>query len=112
LSWFSEFLIDMLFRKSNELLGQVPFSVGDLGYALAITGARNESERILSDMVKKKGRVTTRHFPSQKFTWASATPMLRSNGSSTPSTTGTWASTCRRSIPSSMRGAASHDSRC
>jgi hypothetical protein len=41
-------------RKSNELLGEVPFSIGDLGYALAVTGARGEAERMLADIDGKR----------------------------------------------------------
>lgn len=41
-------------RKSNELLGEVPFSLGDLGYALAIGGARAEAERLLTEITAKR----------------------------------------------------------
>jgi tetratricopeptide (TPR) repeat protein len=41
-------------RKSNELLGEVPFSLGDLGYALALTGARKEAEQILDDLMRRR----------------------------------------------------------
>lgn len=41
-------------RKSNELLGEVPFSVGDLGYALAVAGARDEAERMLAAILRKR----------------------------------------------------------
>ena len=41
-------------RKSNELLGEVPFSIGDLGYALAIAGARSEAERMLAEIDAKR----------------------------------------------------------
>jgi len=37
-------------RQSNELLGGVPFSMGDLGYALAAGGHRAEAEHLLSEM--------------------------------------------------------------
>jgi serine/threonine-protein kinase len=37
-------------RRSNELLGGVPFSMGDLGYALAAGGQRVEAERMLAEM--------------------------------------------------------------
>src|SRR5439155_14292075 len=45
--------IDQL-RKSNTLLGEVPFSVGDLGYALAVTGHSDEAESILADLMRKR----------------------------------------------------------
>jgi tetratricopeptide (TPR) repeat protein len=38
------------FRKSNDLLGHVPFSTADLGYALAVGGHRAEAERLLADL--------------------------------------------------------------
>jgi tetratricopeptide (TPR) repeat protein len=41
-------------RKSNELLGAVPFSIGDLGYALAASGRRAEAERMLADIMAKR----------------------------------------------------------
>jgi eukaryotic-like serine/threonine-protein kinase len=43
-------------RKSNELLGDGPFSRADLGYALALAGKRDEAEAILSDMMKRRER--------------------------------------------------------
>jgi tetratricopeptide (TPR) repeat protein len=43
-------------RKSHELMGQVPFTMGDLGYALAVTGARDEAERMLADLEQRRGR--------------------------------------------------------
>ena len=41
-------------RRSNELLGGVPFSMGDLGYALAAGGHRSEAERMLAEMNRKR----------------------------------------------------------
>jgi tetratricopeptide (TPR) repeat protein len=41
-------------RKSNDLLGEVPFSTGDLGYALGAAGARVEAERLLADVHAKR----------------------------------------------------------
>ncbi len=41
-------------RRSNELLGEVPFSMGDLGYALATGGHRPEAERVLAEMNHKR----------------------------------------------------------
>jgi serine/threonine-protein kinase len=43
-------------RKSNDLLGEVPFSIGDLGYALAVSGARAEAERMLADITAKRSK--------------------------------------------------------
>ena len=41
-------------RKSNELMGQVPFTLGDLGYALGVSGARAEAEQMLSALLRKR----------------------------------------------------------
>jgi tetratricopeptide (TPR) repeat protein len=41
-------------RKSNELLAEVPFSLGDLGYALAVAGVRDEAERMLAAIIGKR----------------------------------------------------------
>jgi Tfp pilus assembly protein PilF len=41
-------------RRSNELLGGVPFSMGDLGYALAAGGHRAEAERMLAEMNRRR----------------------------------------------------------
>ena len=41
-------------RRSNELMGAVPFSMGDLGYALAIGGQRAEAERMLAEMNRRR----------------------------------------------------------
>jgi tetratricopeptide (TPR) repeat protein len=43
-------------RKSNELLGQIPFSLGDLGYGLAIAGQRAEAEALKADLVARRAR--------------------------------------------------------
>ena len=47
--------IDQL-RKSNELLGNVPFSIGELGYALGVAGFRVEAERMLLELAEKRER--------------------------------------------------------
>jgi serine/threonine-protein kinase len=39
----------------------VPFTRGDLGYALAVSGARDEAERLLSELVRARG---DRFFPA------------------------------------------------
>lgn len=41
-------------RKSNEVIGRVPFSVGDLGYALALSGQRDEANSILAELMAKR----------------------------------------------------------
>ena len=48
-------------RRSNELLGGVPFSMGDLGYALAAGGRRAEAEHMLAEM---KHRRQAGYFPA------------------------------------------------
>ena len=37
-------------RKSNDLMGSVPFTLGDLGYALAVSGQRDEAQRMLQEL--------------------------------------------------------------
>jgi tetratricopeptide (TPR) repeat protein len=41
-------------RRGNELLGEVPFSMADLGYALAITGHQAEAQQMLAAFMKKR----------------------------------------------------------
>jgi serine/threonine-protein kinase len=41
-------------RKSNAILGEVPFSVAGLGYALAIAGERDEARRMLADCLRTR----------------------------------------------------------
>jgi serine/threonine-protein kinase len=41
-------------RRSNELLGQATFSMGDLGYAMARGGQRPEAERMLAGLLQKR----------------------------------------------------------
>ena len=41
-------------RRSNEIVGLVPFSMADLGYALAVNGQRAEAERMLGEMKRKR----------------------------------------------------------
>jgi len=50
-------------RHSDELLGHVPFSRGDLGYALAVAGRRDEAERMLSDLERKRSEGYFPAFP-------------------------------------------------
>jgi Tfp pilus assembly protein PilF len=52
-----------LLRKSDDLLGQVPFSRGDLGYALAVSGQRAEAETMLAEMMEKRARGYYPAFP-------------------------------------------------
>jgi tetratricopeptide (TPR) repeat protein len=42
------------FRKSNDLLGQVPFSLGDLGYALAVGGKQPEVAALLAGLMRRR----------------------------------------------------------
>lgn len=41
-------------RKSDALIGHVPFTRGDLGYALAATGRRDEAAEILADLIRRR----------------------------------------------------------
>jgi tetratricopeptide (TPR) repeat protein len=50
-------------RKSNELLGEVPFSIGDLGYALAKAGERDEAARIREDLIERRAHPYYPAFP-------------------------------------------------
>jgi tetratricopeptide (TPR) repeat protein len=43
-------------RKSDDLLGQVPFSRGDLAYALGVSGQRVEAETMLAEMMETRAR--------------------------------------------------------
>ena len=43
-------------RKSNALLGEVPFSVANLGYALARGGRRQEAEAMVADLITRRER--------------------------------------------------------
>ena len=48
-------------RKSNELIGSVPFTLGDLGYALAVGGQRDEAGRLRDELI---GRRTKGYYPA------------------------------------------------
>jgi Tfp pilus assembly protein PilF len=48
-------------RRSDELLGQVPFSTADLGYALALDGQRRQAESLL---VTLKARRDAGYYPA------------------------------------------------
>jgi serine/threonine-protein kinase len=48
-------------RKSNELMGSVPFTLGDLGYALAVGGQRDEAVRLRDELI---GRRTKGYYPA------------------------------------------------
>jgi len=41
-------------RKSNELIGSVPFTLGDLGYALAVGGQRDEAVRLRDELIRRR----------------------------------------------------------
>jgi tetratricopeptide (TPR) repeat protein len=45
-----------LLRKSNEIMGSVPFSLGSLGFALASGGHREEAERLLQELHSRRAR--------------------------------------------------------
>ena len=50
-------------RKSNELLGSVPFSLGDLGYSLAVAGERAEAVKMRDDLVARRSKGYYPAFP-------------------------------------------------
>jgi serine/threonine-protein kinase len=43
-------------RRSNELMGDVPFSLADLGYALALGGERRDAEALVERMRAQRGQ--------------------------------------------------------
>ena len=43
-------------RRSNDLLGKVPFAIGDLGHALAVAGKRAEAESLVADLIARRER--------------------------------------------------------
>src|SRR5262249_12545394 len=44
------------FRRSSQLMGEVPFAAADLGYALAVTGRRSEAQKMLSEFAGARDR--------------------------------------------------------
>ena len=50
-------------RKSNEIIGSVPFTLGDLGFTLASAGQREEAERLLQEMYSRRSRGYYPAFP-------------------------------------------------
>jgi serine/threonine-protein kinase len=50
-------------RKSNEIIGSVPFTLGDLGFTLASAGQRDEAERLLQEMYSRRSRGYYPAFP-------------------------------------------------
>lgn len=50
-------------QKSDNLLGQVPFSRGDLGYGLAVSGRGSEAEPMLKDMMRRQSEGYYPAFP-------------------------------------------------
>ncbi|MGH9237446.1 MAG: hypothetical protein ACRD3G_05350 [Vicinamibacterales bacterium] len=50
-------------RKSNEIIGSVPFTLGDLGFALASAGHREEAERLLHELHSRRARGYYPAFP-------------------------------------------------
>jgi serine/threonine protein kinase/Tfp pilus assembly protein PilF len=43
-------------KRSNQLMGDVPFAAADLGYALGVAGHRSEAQKMLSDLVARRER--------------------------------------------------------
>ena len=50
-------------RRSNEIIGSVPFTLGDLGFALAAGGQRDEAERLLQELLARRDRGYYPAFP-------------------------------------------------
>ena len=50
-------------RKSNALMGAVPFSLGDLGHALAVSGQRDEAVRMRDELVARRAKGYYPAFP-------------------------------------------------
>jgi tetratricopeptide (TPR) repeat protein len=50
-------------RKSNEVMGEVPLSVGDLGYSLGKAGQRGEAEALRADLIARRTRGFYPAFP-------------------------------------------------
>ena len=50
-------------RKSNEIMGSVPFTLGDLGYALAAGGEREEATRLREELVSRRQKGYYPAFP-------------------------------------------------
>jgi len=50
-------------RKSNEIIGSVPFTLGDLGYALGVGGHRDEAIRLKQDLLSRREKAYYPAFP-------------------------------------------------
>jgi serine/threonine-protein kinase len=50
-------------RKSNELIGSVPFTLGDLGYAFGIAGQRDEALQLLDELIGRRAKGYYPAFP-------------------------------------------------
>jgi len=50
-------------RKSNEIIGAVPFTLGDLGFGLAVSGQRDEAVRMRDDLIGRRGKGYYPAFP-------------------------------------------------
>jgi tetratricopeptide (TPR) repeat protein len=50
-------------RRSNYLMGAVPFTLGDLGYALAASGTRDEAEHMRQDLLGRREKGYYPAFP-------------------------------------------------
>ena len=61
-------------RRSNDIMGSVPFSLGDLGFALASAGQREEAERLLQEMHSRRSRGYYPAFPIAEIELALGRP--------------------------------------
>jgi serine/threonine-protein kinase len=50
-------------RRSNEIIGAVPFTLGELGFSLAGGGQRDEAERLLQELLSRRERGYYPAFP-------------------------------------------------
>jgi tetratricopeptide (TPR) repeat protein len=50
-------------RKANDIIGSVPMTLGDLGFALASGGHREEAERLLQELKSRRDRDYYPAFP-------------------------------------------------
>ena len=61
-------------RRSNEIMGAVPFSLGDLGFALASAGQREEAEQLLQELHSRRSRGYYPAFPIAEIELALGRP--------------------------------------
>ena len=88
-------------RKSNEIIGDVPFTLGDLGFALAVAGQREEAGRLLQELHARRDRGYYPAFPIAEielglgnteaaFDWLDRAVDERHTGFYLPSVDPTW----------------------